>query len=712
MAECAAATDEQHKGRPAKYNTDAAGRESKMRKIDLSTATTPEERRDQIRDQIRQRIPCTDYLQKARKSGFICDHCGSGTKDKGTGAVVFYPETNTCTCFACGQSFDVIDLIQLKHGCDYSGALAIGAELLGIDFNAKTARKTGPASDLKGAGDKISTDVDKSPETAGKTPDFKEYYQACRERLTDPAAISYLTARGISQETAKKFWIGYDPAADPASAPGAMGDEYRPHPCPRLIIPVNHSYYVARRTDGGAEFKKLFPKGGKPAIFNIKKALENDVVFITEGAIDALSIIEVGGCAIALNSTNNADLFIKTLREQAPDKMPVFIIALDNDDAGKEATRKIRAGFDEMGIRYTVKNICGAAKDPNDALMENRAEFTRAAKAAIEAADAPQADYMLDFLGKILTEAYKPYTTELSFFDDLLNGGVIRQTLLLLLAAPGTGKTTLCAQIAEQMAAHQKPVIYFNLEMSREQMIAKAISARLARKGKKITALEVMQGYNWTKETRDAVICAIDEYREKIQPYLSFNPDGIGGDLDAIRDYLRRTGDAAKAAGKEAPVIILDYLHLISSRAGLDNQELIKQAVTALKQYAIDYNTFVIGIVATNRASNTAGKITMESGRDSSNLEYTADYQLSLNYYDIDNGKVSPTEVDKIAELQRQNWRQMIIRVLKGRFCQPGRSAKVYFNAASNIFYGENDFMPADPERIPFENTTYITASF
>ena len=125
-----------------------------------------------------------------------------------------------------------------------------------------------------------------------------------------------------------------------------------------------------------------------------------------------------------------------------------------------------------------------------------------------------------------------------------------------------------------------------------------------------------------------------------------------------------------------------------------------------LKQYAIKYNTFVIGIVATNRTSNAAGRVTMESGRDSSNLEYTADYQLSLNYYALDKGKLDTSKDsynDELAKIQGAKWRQMIIRVLKGRFCPPGKSAKVYFNAESGLFYGENDFMPADSARIPFE---------
>lgn len=86
--------------------------------------------------------------------------------------------------------------------------------------------------------------------------------------------------------------------------------------------------------------------------------------------------------------------------------------------------------------------------------------------------------------------------------------------------------------------------------------------------------------------------------------------------------------------------------------------------------------------MATNRNSSTNGKITLESGRDSSNIEYTADYQLSLNYYDIDQGKVNPTDVEKISALQQMPERQMIIRMLKGRLVdKPGKSSNLWFNA-------------------------------
>lgn len=709
--------------------------------------------RETAKQEILQRIPCTDFLTKSRHGGYCCPFCGSGSGPKGTGAVKYYPQTNTTACFAgcadgleMGKKRDVLDYIQQQNSCDFNTALHIGANILGISLDVMRPRRTSAAEDFaddtpqtayrgpqragNAADDKKPTDGQTGPQGAAQEPqaDYTAYYEHCRARITDPAAASYLQARGISTATAAAYNIGFDPQADPASAPGAMGSEYKAHPCPRLVIPCTPGFYIARSTDSStpAAFKSPNPKGSSAQLFNAAALYAGKyAVFVVEGVFDALAFIESGLQAVALNSKGNGRLLLKQLQEK-PTASKIIIVP-DNEkredgtpDIKKQAqtmrtAQELCKSIQAAGADCIVYNVAGDYHDANDALVQAPDDFRANILDALQEA---QRDFLTDFLDKIQTEAYKPYRTELSFFDGLLNGGVIRQTLLLLLAAPGTGKTTLCAQIAECMAVHKKPVVYFNLEMSREQMIAKAISSRLARKGTALTALDVMQGYRWTDEQRQAVVAAVEEYRDKVEPYLKYNPDGIGSDIDAIREYLHSVGEAAKAAGQEAPAVVLDYMHLITSRAGIEIQELIKQAVVMLKQYAIDYNTFVIGIVATNRDSNKNGRITMESGRDSSNLEYTADYQLSLNYYEVDNGSVKANDVEGIARLQQEEWRHMIIRVLKGRFCMPGRSARVYFKAASNIFYGEDDFIPADDTRTPFDdprpagNGQRVTASF
>lgn len=312
-----------------------------------------------------------------------------------------------------------------------------------------------------------------------------------------------------------------------------------------------------------------------------------------------------------------------------------------------------------------------------------------------------KADYLTAFFEKITGEQYKPYKTGISFFDSLLDGGPVKQTMLMLLAAPAAGKTTLCQQIAESMAEHGKPVLYVNLEMSREQMIAKSLSARVTLAGEPMTALDVLQGYKWYPAHRKAVEKALDQYREKVAPNLDYNPDGITGDLEKLAAYLDTIGERAKAAGKSGPVVFIDYLHLLTW-PGEETANVIKKSMEILKNYSINYDTISVAISATNRDSNRAGRITMESGRDSSGIEYTGDYILSLNYYQVDQGDVKTTDNDKMSVLTGRPWRQMIIRVLKNRFGIAGRPTRVYFHAAGNRFYAEDDFLPEDQNIVMF----------
>lgn len=716
--------------------------------------------RNETRDEINGHIPITDYLTKARNGGYICPYCSSGTGPNGTGAVKVYKDTNTAACHKCpdpnqkARKFDVMDAIQEAEHCDYNTALQIGAGILGIEIVSDNARiesgwkshkgsrtyttpaedfapdnengpEIGPNSQVNTGEHKTPTDTEKTPEqgqneagslsstgTSGSGPDFTAYYRECAGRITDPAAAAYITGRGISIETAKKYWIGYDPKADPANAPGTTGDQRRPHPWPRVITPITEGHYIGHRIDGKKEYKKINNAGAKIGIFNAREGLRPAAdqdqarpVFIVEGVWDALSILEIGAQAIALNSTSNVKLLLETI-DQTGARGP-FILALDTDQAGREATEKLKSGFGARELPHIIADINGGQNDPNDALIADRARFEAdIKKAQEEAIEKSNRDELTDFLEIIQTEAYKPHQTGLSFFDDLLAGGVVRQMVVLIMAAPGAGKTTLCQQIAEEMARRKTAVIFLNLEMSREQMLAKAISAQIAAAQKgRMTAADVLQGYRWTPEQRQIVTETIQEYRQSIFPYMKYNPEGVGTDLNMLGEYLNRKGQEAEAKGETAPAVVLDYLHLVSTSKGLDVQELIKQTMVTIKDYCKLYKTFAIVVSATNRTSNTTGRITLESGRDSSNIEYGGDAQISLNYWEVDQGEVDPRHPDEMGELQARNNRRMILRVLKSRFSPPGRFARIWFNAPTNRFYGENDFIPADiaEDAIPFD---------
>ena len=109
-------------------------------------------------------------------------------------------------------------------------------------------------------------------------------------------------------------------------------------------------------------------------------------VFVTEGAFDALSILEVGAEAAALNSAANQKRLLAMLQKQ-PVRAPL-LLCLDNDEARWEATVKLAGALSarRISFRDVCTDVCGSFKDPNAALCAGRSRFSDAIKAILNAA--------------------------------------------------------------------------------------------------------------------------------------------------------------------------------------------------------------------------------------------------------------------------------------------------------------------------------------
>lgn len=665
--------------------------------------------RQQAIQEIRSRIRCSEYLTKSKDGLYCCPFCGSGTGPHGTGALKVY-DTNTWTCHACNKSGDVIDLYREATGADFAKAVDELAQIAGIDIDRKFNSGAAPRTSFNGNRGTNAPQEPKAPEKGLKTPqeespDYTAYYEACKKMLDSPegaAGIAYLDQRQV-RAAALQCGVGFDPQADPASAPGAIGAAYRPHPCPRIIIPCSKGHYVARRTDGGTDRKKLNPKGSTPAIFNEKVlfAPEAQEVFITEGAFDALSVMEAGGEAIALNSTNNARKLIDKLAQTAT--AATLILCLDNDGAGSRAAKELQEGLQGLKIPFITADICNGLKDPNEALTADYPAFEAAVWGAMEDAkalreklrqEAQQEERermertgagMIDaFLETVRTRKYEPIPTGIADIDAALTGGFTRQTLILLGAAPGAGKTALAQWIFEGMAQRGTSCLFLNLEMSREQILARSIARIAARRGEHITPAEVKQGYKWDVAQEAIVMAAAQEYKETIAPRMIYNPLDTTTDLDAILQYMEEEAQRAEAAGLPAPLVVIDYLQIITGNAREDEVSLIKRAVSSLKHFAMKHNTVVFCIMAHNRAANQSGNVSMASGRDTSALEYSADLQLGLAFtecLDRDGGKGK--DFDALTPEERQ---RVTLKITKGRDAKIGAEVDLIFNGETMTY--------------------------
>lgn len=505
-----------------------------------------------------------EYLRPAKKKNtYICPLCGNGTGKDGDGMSIDPHAKNPYTlhCFkgGCGFHGDIIDLYQKEHNCDASTAFAALYDRFGIIIDAPEATRTATEPRKYEWPTNTPAQAEKpaeSPtEAAEGKPDFTAYYKACKDRINDPAALEYLSFRGISPETAAAYWIGYDPAADPASAPGAMGDEYKPHPCPRLIIPFDRSHYMGRRIDGGADYKKMNSKqyGDNDAAppFNLA-ALYNDAarpVFITEGAIDALSIIEAGGIALATNSAANRQRIIEALKEKKTRSQ--LILCYDNDDAGKKAAAQLAEGLTELKVPFLQANICGEYKDPNEALTSDRAAFIEAVKTTEQKTRFPgllTVDRAIEIL-----EAVDDHYLEMPQFPQLSATAKLKTHDTVVIAADtGAGKSSLALNLLHELQ-DRYPAMYVNLEMDAATVLQRLIAIHTG------IELDVIEGYKNDKNTRDKVNAAIKEITARKE--IQLLEDAY--DLDEIERQIQ-----AATAGRSEPTIVFIDTGLLVTTTG------------------------------------------------------------------------------------------------------------------------------------------------
>ena len=679
--------------------------------------------RQEIRRNWRQLITGITGEAKARVNGeasYICPLCGHGTHGDGMTRNPRSTDGNGLKCFGCGFSGDIIDLYQQATGADYNTALSLLAQESGVTIdtyrpapvadNARTAKNDPterPTTAEKGQGNINPLPDAKTAQNGAGTPteetaDYTAYYKLCRDRLTDPAAQAYLQARGISPATASAYWLGYDPAADPASNPGGTGETK--HPCPRIIIPTSAGHYVGRSIDPNTppRFAKMNAKGATPSYFNGNVLYARDVqeVFIVEGAFDALSIIEAGAAAIAINSTSNADALVRQLEERRT--AATLILCLDND--GKPTTaaalQKLRDGLTRLNISHVTADICGGYKDPNEALTGDREAFIEAVADAKHRA-AAKPDNTADYIDRLMSADIERFKTEIKTGYDNLDAqsGGLYGGLYCIAAISSLGKTTFAAQMADQIAAAGTDVLFFSLEQSRLELVSKSLARKTAQKDMKtaVTSLSIRKGY-----LPPQVLAAAEEYKREVSNRISIIEGNFNCNIsfigDYIRQYIRRTNSR--------PVIFIDYLQILQGEPDQGRQtvrEIVDNTVTQLKRISREHNLTVFIISSVNR-SNYLTPIDFESLKESGGIEYTCDVvwglQLQcLNEPLFDKDKNIKERRARIKEAKAANPRKIELVSLKNRY------GVATFSCYFDYFPANDLFLPGNEAELDFTPT-------
>lgn len=310
--------------------------------------------------------------------GNTCPCCNGGQHKRN----VFHynRKNNTVKCFACGFSGDIFSLVALEYGLgscrdNFPEIVAKTCELFGYR--------------LKGHGrgnEPIEGRISFRPEFREKEFTFSDKEETDYSGYISWAATcndyKYLLGRGISREVQERFCIGLDRHwRNPVTVENwkRQGKDISRIPeSPRCIIPNSIYSYLARDTRSILSEKcKCYSKqvAGKKRLFNRGCLDRAKTIFVVEGEIDAMSVIEAGFEAVGLCGAANGEMLINELKRERCCKS--LVLMLDNDEAGRKGSKALSEELDKIGFPYIdyADYLQNLAHDPNEQLMRNRNEF-------------------------------------------------------------------------------------------------------------------------------------------------------------------------------------------------------------------------------------------------------------------------------------------------------------------------------------------------
>lgn len=642
----------------------------------------------QVKNHIRDNA--ASYLNLARKEGYICPICGSGSGKNGTGITTKDGVHFTCWV-GCFSNADIIDIIGREYGLtEYNDKLRKAAELFNIPIDGEySPRKAESERKMNNSLHKENTIIQQEQEAE------QDYTLFFLQANKDIEKTDY--HRGLSIETLSRFKIGYVESWRHPKTPNAPAS-------PRLIIPTSKESYLAR------DIRKQIPesqrqysknKVGQVCLFNVD-ALQTSAkpIFVTEGEIDALSIIDVGGEAVALGSTTNCDKLITELENKKP--VQPLIIAMDNDEAGEKAYNELANELKRLKIPSHRFKLDKRYKDPNEALESNREAFKVIVEEAVSevrkeavsevrkeyVSNNSAAYYLKEFVNGIGDSANTPcIPTGFKELDTVLDGGLY-EGLYIIGAISSLGKTTFALQMADQIAQAGQDVLIFSLEMARTELIAKSISRNTlhealkdgdtnnAKSTREITSGEKYKDYSGKEKS--IIHAAIDKYGSYANHiYITEGMSNIGAEQirEAVKQHSFFTGNK--------PVVIVDYIQILApcNERATDKQN-IDKAVLELKRISRDCKIPVIGISSFNRA-NYSVAVTMEAFKESGAIEYSSDVLIGLQLKEAGQKGFDTNEAKK------KDPREIELVILKNRNGRTGDKLEYEYYPKFNCFTNE-----------------------
>ena len=280
---------------------------------------------------------------------------------------------------------------------------------------------------------------------------------------------------------------------------------------------------------------------------------------------------------------------------------------------------------------------------------------------------------VVDNFGEMVenNETVTGLATGFTDLDELI-AGLHPSDFIILAARPSMGKTALALNIAENVALRgakagepSKRIIFFSLEMSREQLVQRMIctEANVSKqelRPRKSSAAVNTDSADAKDELQSKKIKIMDRIwaaSDKLANSNVYIDDTPGLTIQEMRSKARRL----KAEGG-VDLIVIDYLQLMQAPSVRNNAENRQREVSeisrGLKAMARELNVPVLALSQLSRSVETrqVKKPMLSDLRESGSLEQDADIVMFLyreDYYK--NKDISPTHLTELIVAKHRN---------------------------------------------------------
>lgn len=214
--------------------------------------------------------------------------------------------------------------------------------------------------------------------------------------------------------------------------------------------------------------------------------------------------------------------------------------------------------------------------------------------------------------------AFKPMSTGLPELDGVINGGLMRQEIILFMANSGVGKSIFLANIGAYLVAQGLNVVYITLELA-DKIVAKRFDSM-------ITGIEQFK----LQTNKQMVIAEIEKRREsygKLQ--IKRMPESVTS-ANQIRAYVKQL---QLEAGWDPDVIIIDYLDIMATnnKVAADNLFIKDKYLTEeARALGAEFNCAVLSASQMGRAALDAEEINQGHIQGGISKVNTADFLLAI----------------------------------------------------------------------------------